>query len=152
MELIMMCGLPTSGKSTYVKNLPSYYSSIILSTDDYIEEEAKRQNLTYNQIFEQTIDDATKELELQLQYAIEYQKSVIYDQTNLTVKTRKKKLSRFPDSYKKTAVYSVIALEEALKRNRNREGKFIPESVLKRMYQQFTVPTLEEGFDYVIQY
>jgi len=40
-------------------------------------------------------------------------------------------------------------LEEALKRNETREGKFIPESILKRMYHQFEVPTLEEGFDFV---
>jgi len=67
----------------------------------------------------------------------------------LTSKTRKKKLSKVPSLYRRSAVYFTITLEEALKRNKYREGKFIPESVLKSMHEQFLIPTFEEGFDYV---
>jgi gluconate kinase len=46
-------------------------------------------------------------------------------------------------------MYFEVSLEEALERNKNREGKFIPESILKRMYHQLEIPTRNEDFDYV---
>lgn len=152
MEIIMLCGIPTSGKSTYVEKLKKikyWENAVILSTDNYIEEQAKRLGMTYNEIFDDTISDATRELELQLNMAKDKGKDIIYDQTNLSKKTRNKKLSKIPCWYRRTAVYFQVSLEEALKRNNHREGKFIPESILKRMWHQFEIPTYDEGFDYV---
>jgi predicted kinase len=151
-ELVMLSGIPTSGKSTYVKRLlkiPYWSNAVVLSTDDYIEKEAQRLNLTYNEIFDDVISDATRELELQLNMAKDKGKDIIFDQTNLTVKTRKKKLAKIPSYYRRTIVYFQISLEEALERNKHREGKFIPESILKRMHHQFEIPTSQEDFDYI---
>jgi predicted kinase len=151
-ELVMLVGIPCSGKSTYAKKLktiPYWSNSVILSTDSYIEKEAKRMGLTYNQVFDDVIDNATRELELQLIMAKDKGKDIIWDQTNLTIKSRRKKLSKLPSFYRRGVVYFEVSLEEALKRNKAREGKFIPESILKRMYHQFEVPTISEGFDYV---
>jgi predicted kinase len=149
MEMIMLCGIPTSGKSTYVEKLKEHYLTdyVVLSTDNYIEEQAKRLGMTYNQIFDDTISDATRELELQLDMAKSKGKNIIWDQTNLTIKARRNKLRKFPSFYKRIAVYFEVSLEDALERNKHREGKFIPESILKRMHQQFVVPTLYEHFD-----
>ena len=69
--------------------------------------------------------------------------------TNLSIKTRRKKLSKLSSYYSRGIVYFQITLEEALERNKHRDGKFIPESILKRMHHQFEVPTKEEGFDYI---
>ena len=151
-ECIMLCGIPTCGKSTYVKKLKTldyWKDAAVLSTDDYIEKEAKRMGLTYNEVFDDVIDNATRELELQLNMAKDKGKDIIWDQTNLSIKTRKKKLLKLPSYYRRDAVYFEMPLEEALERNESREGKFIPKSVLKRMWHQFEVPTIEEGFDYV---
>jgi predicted kinase len=151
-ECVMLCGIPTSGKSTYVeklKKLDYWKDAVVLSTDDYIEREAKRMGLTYNQIFDDVIDNATRELELQLNMAKDKGKDIIWDQTNLSVKTRKKKLRKLPSFYRRGVVYFEVSLEEALERNKNREGKFIPESILKRMWHQFEIPTRNEDFDYV---
>ena len=151
-EMIMLCGIPTSGKSTYVeklKKLDYWKDAVVLSTDNYIEKQAQRLGLTYNQIFDDVIKDATRELELELSMAKDKGKNIIWDQTNLSVKTRKKKLSKLPSIYARGVVYFTISLEEALERNEHREGKFIPKSILHRMYHQFEIPTLEEGFDYV---
>ena len=151
-ELVMLCGIPCSGKSTYVNKLLTYEyweNAIILSTDNYIEEQAKRLGMTYNEVFQDCIDEATRQLEMSFVGAKEEGKRIIWDQTNLSIKTRKKKLIKVPSIYKRTAVWFQVDLEEALKRNKTREGKFIPESILKRMYHQFEVPTLEEGFDFV---
>ena len=151
-ELVMLVGIPCSGKSTYVNKLRDYEywkDAVVLSTDNYIEEQAKRLGMTYNEVFQDCIDEATRQLEMSFVRAKEEGKRIIWDQTNLSIKTRKKKLTKVPSIYKRTAVWFQVDLEEALKRNETREGKFIPESILKRMYHQFEVPTLEEGFDFV---
>ena len=150
-ECVFLCGIPCSGKSTYVeklKKIPYWENAVVLSTDAYIEKQAQRMGMTYNQIFDDVIDNATRELELAFIEAKDRGKNLIWDQTNLTVKTRKKKLSKLPSFYARGVIYFEISLEEVLERNKNREGKFIPESILKRMYQQLEVPTLEEDFDY----
>lgn len=152
MECVMLCGIPTSGKSTYVKRLkkiPYWENAVVLSTDNYIEEYAKRVGQTYNEVFDDVIKDATRELELQFNMAKDKGKDIIWDQTNLSIKTRKKKLSKLPSYYHRGVIYFEVSLEEALERNKHREGKFIPESILKRMWHQFEVPTLSENFDYV---
>jgi predicted kinase len=151
-ECVFLCGIPCCGKSTYaekLKTIPYWSNAVILSTDNYIEKQAQRMGMTYNQIFDDVIDDATRELELEFIMAKDKGKNLIWDQTNLTVKTRRKKLLKIPSFYARGVIYFEISLEEALERNKNREGKFIPESILKRMYHQFEVPTLEEGFDFM---
>jgi predicted kinase len=151
MECVMLCGIPTSGKSTYVKKVKEHFLSdyVVLSTDNYIEEYAKRVGQTYNEVFDDVIPDATRELELQLNMAKDMGKNIIWDQTNLSIKSRKNKLSKIPSYYRRGAVYFEVPLEEALERNKHREGKFIPESILKRMYHQFKIPTIGEGFDFI---
>ena len=152
MECVMLCGIPTSGKSTYVKKLKAldyWKDAVVLSTDNYIEEYAKRVGQTYNEVFDDVIPDATRELELQLNMAKDKGKDIIWDQTNLSVKTRRNKLSKLPFYYKRGVVYFEVSLEEALERNKHRKGKFIPESILKRMWHQFEIPTRNEDFDYV---
>jgi predicted kinase len=151
-ELVMLVGIPCSGKSTYVnklKKIPYWENAVVLSTDAYIEKVAQEHNTTYSEIFEDCIDEATRQLELAFIMAKDKGKNIIYDQTNLSRKTRKKKLAKLPSLYARGVVYFEISLEEALRRNENREGKYIPKSVLKRMWHQLEVPTLEEGFDYV---
>jgi predicted kinase len=151
-EAIFLCGIPTSGKSTYVEKLKSmkyWENSVVLSTDNYIEAQAKRLGMTYNEVFQDCIDEATRQLEIAFIEAKDKGKDIIFDQTNLSVKSRKKKLSKLPSYYRRSVVFFEISLEEALKRNENREGKYIPKSVLKRMYHQFEIPTMEENFDYV---
>jgi predicted kinase len=154
MELIMLSGVPTSGKSTFVKFLLSqrYWKDknpVVLSTDNYIEKVAQEHNTTYNEIFEDCISEATRQLELEFNMAKDKDRNIIWDQTNLSRKTRKKKLSKLPSHYHRGVIYFTVSLEDALERNKHREGKFIPESILKRMWHQFETPTLEEGFDYV---
>lgn len=148
----MLCGIPTSGKSTYVESLLKidyWLNSVVLSTDYYIDYYAKKVGKTYNEVFDDYVSVATDSMNKCLRFAIENNKNIIWDQTNLSVKARRKKLSKLPPNYSLGAVYFEISLEEALERNKHREGKFIPESILKRMYHQFEKPTVSEGFDYV---
>jgi predicted kinase len=151
MELIMLCGIPTCGKSTYVKTLlsqPYWERAVVLSTDNYIQMVAEKSQSTYNEVFDDYISQATEVMWDQLKFAIAEGRDLIWDQTNLTRKTRKTKTSRVSaDMYRKRAVYFELSLKEALERNQHREGKFIPESILKRMYHSFEIPNNTENFD-----
>lgn len=154
MELIMMCGIPCAGKSTYIRrgteNTDAFDEYVILSTDNYIEEYARSVNKTYNEVFDDAIHEASAKMFEQLDYAIQHEKSIVWDQTNLTKKSRRQKLKRIPDSYSKTIVVLPISLEEAIIRNSQRANKFIPRSVITRMYYQFEMPTEDEGFDAIM--
>ena len=96
-ECVMLVGIPCSGKSTYVeklKTIPYWSNSVILSTDNYIEKVAQEHNTTYNEIFEDCISEATRQLELAFIMAKDRGENLIWDQTNISRKTRKKKLSK----------------------------------------------------------
>lgn len=154
MELIMMCGIPCAGKSSYIRrgteNTDVFDEYVILSTDNYIEEYAKANDKTYNEVFDDVIGEATTRMYQDLDLAIQRGKSIIWDQTNVSKKSRMKKLKKIPDTYTKTAVVLPISLEEAIIRNSQRANKFIPRSVITRMYHQFEVPTEDEGFDAIM--
>ncbi len=154
MELIMMCGIPCAGKSTYIRtgteNSDYFDEYVILSTDNYIEEYASSVGKTYNEVFDEAIKDATTKMYQDLDLAIQRGKSILWDQTNLSKKSRRQKLKKIPDTYTKTVVVLPITLEEAIIRNSQRANKFIPRSVLHRMYHQFEMPTEDEGFDVIM--
>lgn len=152
MEIILLCGVPTSGKSTYaekLKKMDYWEQAVVLSSDNYIQKVAEEQQKTYDDVFKNTIGEATEFMWDQLKFAIHEGLDIIVDRTNLTQKTRKQFLSRIPNYYRKTAVYFEIGLKEALERNKHREGKIIPEKVLKSMYHSFEIPKNTENFDFI---
>lgn len=149
-EAIFLIGIPTSGKSTFSSN-PKYGRYVRVSSDDILQEIAKERQQSYNTVFKGNIRFAQIAMMKVLRKAIEENKSIIWDQTNLTRKQRKEKLKHIPAHYKKTAVYFVIPLETALKRNTQRPGKVIPPDILERMIGEYELPGLGEGFDEIIK-
>ena len=149
MELIMLCGIPTAGKSTF-SNKSKYKKYVRISSDDVLTAIAKEKGSTYNAVFQKNIKFALKTMDKVLRNAIEDGKDILWDQTNLTAQQRMGKLRLIPSEYTKIAVWFAIPLQEALQRNTQREGKVIPPDVLERMYREFEIPSLKEGFDQVI--
>lgn len=149
-EAIFLVGIPTSGKSTFSSNA-KYRNYVRVSSDDILQEIAKERQQSYNTIFKANIRFAQIAMMKVLRKAVEENQSLIWDQTNLTKKQRREKLKHIPPHYKKTAVYFVIDLKTALKRNTQRPGKVIPPEVLERMIGEFEIPTLEEGFSEVVR-
>ena len=153
----MLCGIPTSGKTTWsialdhATKAEEDLNHVVLSTDSYIDNRARDNNLTYDEAFNTFIKDAQRRLTFDLERAIRDNQSIVWDQTNLTPKSRKGKLALIPAHYTKVAVWFDLPLENALIRNQNRPGKIIPAPVLKSMFRSFTPPTLSEGFDKIIQ-
>jgi len=149
-EAIFLVGIPTSGKSTF-SNQQKYKNYTRVSSDDILQEIAKEKQQSYNTVFKGNIRFAQIAMMKVLRKAIEEDKSILWDQTNLTKKQRREKLKHIPAHYKKTAVYFIVDLETALKRNTQRPGKVIPPEVLERMIKEYELPTNEEGFDQVIK-
>lgn len=155
--LIMLCGIPCSGKTTYIHNIqntasdPTTFNHVILSTDDYIEKMAANLNSTYSEVYDDYIDAATENLNIEFTKCVRRSEDILWDQTNLTPKSRARKLRVLPKNYSKRAIWFDVTLETALERNQNRPGKFIPESVIHRMHLQFVPPTMAEGFDDIIK-
>ena len=131
-KAILLCGVPTSGKSSWVKNHPGY---TIISSDNIIEDYAKNIGSTYDGVFDHYIQEAISLMLQQLKHAVENDENIIVDQTHLTPKVRKRKLKMIPDHYDKIAVYFEISREEMLKRNHNSDRtKTVPVHVLESMH------------------
>ena len=150
-HLVIMVGLPGSGKSTWIKNFQAKQDTPyrVISSDDIIEREAAKQGKTYNEVFQDVAGSAGKQIHIDAKQAVNRGENVIWDQTNLTVKKRRSLLQKFP-GYRCTAVNFVITDPVLDQRRAGRPGKIIPKHVLDGMARSYVSPTKDEGFDEVI--
>ena len=150
-ELIMLIGVPGSGKSTYRdKLINSNKEYRISSFDDLINMEAEDSNVTYNKIF------SNKELlrDIESEYTSIYKEyiynfeNIIVDATNLTYNSRGRKLSIVDrNRYKTKAIVFIRSIEDIKKVNeiRREEGyKYINDDDLFNMCRRFEVPLYSE--------
>jgi predicted kinase len=152
----MLVGVPGSGKSTWIKHNFEGRGAAeglhIASTDDWIESAAKLTGSTYNEMFKSSIKEAEKLMYSTLEIATKAKMDIIWDQTNLTRKSRAKKLIMIPDIYQKIAVFFPTPdnIWERLIHREMAEDKSIPESIVQSMIGQLQFPSADEGFDRVI--
>lgn len=153
-KFVMLVGLPASGKSTWATKQIAYLeknniSYVVISSDDYIEAKAAELGKTYAEVFSQFIGDAGKNMMVVLKQALaDGVEFIIWDQTNLDVKTRGKKLALVPDDYTKSAViFDRPEDEEWDRRLNSRPGKTIPRHILDAMESRVVHPTFDENFD-----
>ena len=148
----MLVGVPGSGKSTWLTN-NNYHTMpnvMILFTDAYIETVAANEGKTYTEVFRDVIKQAEMHLYSCLNTAVQNRMHIIWDQTNLTRKTRMNKLKHIPNDYYKVAL--VFPTPEpkthtAWLNSDARAGKVIPEPIMYSMIENFEHPTLWEGFN-----
>ena len=153
--LWMLVGVPGSGKSTWIDyqldHRDAQENVTVASTDDYIELVASSQHKTYNEVFKDVIKDAEKVMYQGVRFATENNMDIIWDQTNLTRKSRAKKLIMIPDRYEKIAIVFPTPDEDELQRRlASRPGKTIPEHILGGMIEMLEYPKKDEGFDSVL--
>jgi predicted kinase len=148
----MMIGIPASGKSTYAKKLQHSNPDVVyISTDHIIEEYAKLQNTTYNSVFNNYYNIAQELMYKELDNAVNNEKDIIWDQTNLTIKSRRKKLNKLVN-YRKIAVVCETPDDATLSaRLSNRQGKHISQRIIAQMKGDFTYPEYSEGFELIIK-
>lgn len=139
---ICMVGIPGSGKSVLAKEYAKRYNAVIVSTDEIRKELFGDETIQVKnkEVFEVAYD--------RIKDALYYHRNVIFDATNISRKNRIN-LLRFIEPFNrgfKIALVLKTPLEEAKKRNQNRE-RVVPEDVLERMFKNFCEPTEEEGWD-----
>lgn len=150
-RLYMLVGVPGSGKSTWVERqieqMDKYY---IASTDRLIEIAAIQRGATYNEVFKENIGYAEKAMLTHVKDAIMYGYDIIWDQTNISRKSRAKKLAVIPDTYEKIAVFfPTPETGELDRRLASRPGKTIPPYVIDGMVEMLEQPMVADGFDEV---
>ena len=93
-----LVGVPGSGKSTWIKNQPWAKDLPVVSTDHFVEEEAKRQGKTYSEVFEEYMPIAVKLMANQALICQANKLDFIWDQTSTTVTTRARKFNTLMSS------------------------------------------------------
>ena len=142
-KLIIMVGLPGSGKSTRAKELAATGKCTILSSDSIRKElSGSEQDQTQN-------DKVFKLLYQRMNEFLSKGESVIIDATNTTMKSRKRILSecKFP-CYKEVQLVATPT-EECFHRDRFRE-KSVGIEVIKKFEGSFQCPQYFEGFDHIV--
>jgi predicted kinase len=153
--LIVMVGLPGSGKSTWINSMLESTDSeyVVVSSDNVIEQLAEVAGLDYNSGFDKFIGKATGIMKQNFREAVNKGKNIIWDQTNMSQKKRRGILKQVPDDYFKVAVVFELTEEELknrLEQRRLDNGKTIPWGVVKNMANAYSPPTEAEGFDEIV--
>lgn len=150
--MYFMIGLPCVGKSTWIKeNAPNFF---VVSSDRWIEFAAAERNITYTEAFKDNdlVQKAMVAMQESLQYVTDTNLSFVWDQTNLSKKTRKQKIRKVPASYRKIAVEFPLVNPERLFNfmQSARPAKVVPLHVLETMHKSYGRVTADEGFDEII--
>lgn len=154
---VMLVGLPGSGKSTWTNSITTgpLRDAVLISTDNHIESSATSVGKTYGEVFKDQIGPATEQMKAQLNAAIAEKKNIVWDQTNLTVKSRKPKIQQLTQAgYEVIAVTFELDAEELMFRQQKRRadtGKFIPMHIVDSMKASYEKPTTAEGFTRVTE-
>ena len=153
-----MCGIPGSGKSTWIRQkkseLPGH--TVIISRDEVrfkMLEESDEYFAKEKEVFKKFISL------IECALLTENTSTVVADATHLSPASRKKLLANLSGVTSKMKDLQIIAvvinipLEVALERNAHREGRaYVPPSAIKNMFNSFSLPTLDEGFDEIYIY
>ena len=147
-KMYIMCGIPGSGKSTYLKTR-FIQPPVVISRDEIRfkivkedEEYFSHEKEVYNEFINQ------------IQTALKFESEIFVDATHLNEGSRTKLLRSLGSSLRDVEVNIIwmkVPLEVALKQNENRKGTraYVPETVIRRMNSQLTPPTKEEGFEHI---
>ena len=153
-KCLLLVGLPCSGKTTLITDLKKQYQiNYVVSSDNYIEEYALKHNSTYSKVYAECIDDAINHLKNDVKRLILENKSFIWDQTNLSIKSRASKineLSRF--GYELSAFVFNLTQEEHSKRLQQRNSlgdKYISRKLIENMRQSYQEPTYSEKIKFI---
>ena len=153
-KLFVMCGNAGCGKSTWIQNnLHTFEGHTSVVSRDQIRflfvPEGEDYFSRETEVYAKFIDD--------IQFGLENADNIIVDATHLNEGSRGKLLRRIGSALKGVEVIAVVIkvpLEVSLDQNEKRKGSrsYVPRSVVRRMYYQFTTPTFEEGFDKIYVY
>jgi predicted kinase len=141
-----LIGVPAAGKSTWVDAQEWANDCVYVSTDKYVEQYAKSLNKTYNEVFDEFMPEAVNLMCQDVIVAREQGRDIIWDQTSVSVKSRKKKFNMLPKYEHIAVVFKTPEKDELERRLASRPGKNIPAHVMRSMIDHFEIPDEKEGF------
>jgi predicted kinase len=140
--LIVMVGLPGSGKSFIAKQLAEVNDDIVIVSSDAIREEF------YGDANDQSHNDKVfRIVNKRLKEGLIAEKKVILDATNISKKRRKALLRdlKYPKS-----MAIVMAVPEYICKKRDEErDRHVGPDVINRMIKKWCPPHFSEGFDFI---
>lgn len=141
-KLIMLIGIPGSGKTTYSKELTTRYNAQVVSTD--------KVRQTYVGIEESEVFPTVYRM---CNEYLSQGVNVILDATHITPKVRKRSfdaLDAYNIEYEKVAYYFDTPVDECVrrveKRNQDPNELQLPLEVVESYGNNIIKPSLEEGF------
>lgn len=138
-KLIMMIGIPGSGKSKFAQELAKTENTIILSSD-------KLRKELYGTVNEFNKNgELFQELYKRAKVYLENDNNIILDATNINRKKRIGVIKQFK-KYKKECWYICTSYKICKIFNNTRDRK-VDESVIEKMYKTLHVPSYIEGWD-----
>lgn len=143
--MLMMVGIPGSGKSYLSNKLSDAFQMVVHSSDDL------REELSGDASDMSRDTEMFYELHKRIRADLKAGKSVIYDATNIYSKYRKDFLKSLNNiECIKLAVYIMIPKYQCIKNNKRRDRK-VPEDIIDSMAHKILAPDISEGFDEVIK-
>ena len=145
-KVYVLVGVPGSGKSTWLASQNWALGLTVVSTDNFVEDYAKKQGKTYSEVFDEYMPTAVDLMSKVVAHAREHGHDIIWDQTSITVKSRARKFRMLRDYEHIAVVFHTPEHKELMRRLMSRPGKEIPDHVIASMIASWEDPTLEEGF------
>lgn len=149
-NLILVCGLPGSGKSTYLSQFRRNLNCKVVSRD-----EIRFSIVDESEAYFSHEDEVCKNMWNQINEALAADKNTYVDQTSLTPDSRSYLLKHITSHYDELIIiWFNISKETCLERNENRidTRAYVPRGVIRRMAIQMVPPSIEEGFDKIYIY
>lgn len=151
--LILMCGAPGAGKSTYIKEHIGP-NDIVVSRDA-----VRFSKLREGEAYFSRENEVFKEFVTQIQNALYTPgvEKVYCDATHITEASRDKLCNKLDMQNVNSILCLVVrpSIEETINRNENRRGNertYVPKSVVRRMWYQFERPEYDTNYPKDVMY
>lgn len=139
-KLILLCGVPGSGKSTYAQKWVEENSGLHLSSD------AIRKELYGDESTQGNPHEVFSLMQKRAVEALNNGSNVVYDATNVTRKDRATIISLCPKFVKIECHIIWASIEACIERDAARE-RTVGQAVIDKMLKKFQPPYYDEGID-----
>lgn len=139
--LIVLCGIPGSGKTTLSNRIAEFYNASIYHYDEW------RYNMKY-----QSLEAVRNKMYANIHLDLSHEIDVVVDDLHLKKEDRLKLLLSIKDiQCNKILIILNTPIDICILRNHNREARIL-DSLIYFSEKQFEIPALNEGWDSIIYY